>query len=31
LTALKEIEQGYVNRSYLLKSTAADNRHKGKR
>jgi DNA-directed RNA polymerase subunit omega len=31
LTALKEIEQGYVDRSYLLKSTAADNKHKGKR
>jgi DNA-directed RNA polymerase subunit omega len=29
LTALKEIEQGYVDRSYLLKSTKEDHKHRG--
>lgn len=31
LTALKEIEQGYVDRSYLLKSTKDDRKHQGHR
>ncbi len=31
LTALKEIEQGKIDRKYLLKSTDADHRHRGHR
>lgn len=31
LTALKEIEQGLVDRKYLLKSTDADHKHRGHR
>jgi DNA-directed RNA polymerase omega subunit len=31
LTALKEIEQGLVDRKYLLKSTDADRKHRGHR
>ena len=31
LTALKEIEQGHVDRKYLLKSTDADSKHRGHR
>jgi DNA-directed RNA polymerase subunit omega len=31
LTALKEIEQGKIDRKYLLKSTDADHKHRGHR
>jgi DNA-directed RNA polymerase subunit omega len=31
LTALKEIEQGHVDRKYLLKSTKDDQKHQGHR